>query len=102
MAKGPMNGNRGATAGLPRLKSIDKSTVKRLLSYIKKYKILLVIAIISIIFSSRLQIALMLKPDMTKINKNGLSVHFVDVGQGDATLIRFPNNKTMIIDSIIS
>ena len=54
MAKGPMNGaaRRGAAAGLPRLKNIDKGTVKRLLSYVKKYRILLVIAIISIIISA--------------------------------------------------
>ena len=54
MARGPMNGpgNRGATAGLPRIKSIDKGTVKRLLSYVKKYKVLLIIAIISIIISA--------------------------------------------------
>mgnify|MGYP003296440615 FL=1 len=63
------------------------------------YVVVFAILSLSIIFSSRLQIALMLKPDMTKVNKNGLTVHFVDVGQGDATLIRFPNNKTMIIDS---
>ena len=39
MARGPMSGgpgSRGAAAGLPRLKSIDKGTVKRLLSYVKK------------------------------------------------------------------
>ena len=54
MARGTMNGpgNRGATAGLPRIKSIDKRTVKRLLSYVKKYRILLIIAIISIIISA--------------------------------------------------
>ncbi len=54
MARGPMNGPaaRGAAAGLPRLKNIDKGTIKRLLSYVKKYRILLVIAIISIIISA--------------------------------------------------
>ena len=54
MARGPMNGPaaKGATAGLPKLKNIDKNTVKRLLSYIKKYRVLLVIAIISIIISA--------------------------------------------------
>lgn len=54
MAKGPMGGPgaRGGAAGLPRIKNIDKSTVKRLLSYLKKYRILIVIAVISVIISS--------------------------------------------------
>lgn len=49
--RGPMS-SRGASAGLPRLGNIDKTTVKRLLSYIKKYKLHLIIAIICIVVSS--------------------------------------------------
>ena len=55
MARGPMSGgpgSRGAAAGLPRLKSIDKGTVKRLLSYVKKYRVFIIVAIISIIISA--------------------------------------------------
>ena len=36
---------------------------------------------------------------MSKIDESALEVHFVDVGQGDSLLVRFPNEKTMIIDS---
>ena len=73
----------------------------------KKYIqiIILSIAIIvfatSIIFTSAISKGIknvLFKSDI-RANEEDLVVHFVDVGQGDAIAITFPNGKVMIIDS---
>ena len=32
------------------------------------------------------------------VNENDLLVHFIDIGQGDATLIELPNDEVALID----
>lgn len=63
------------------------------------YGIVLVVLLCTMFFAAQLEILFNLQPDTSKIVKNSLTVHFVDVGQGDAILIKYPNNKTMLIDS---
>lgn len=38
------------------------------------------------------------KPDLTKRGDGELRIHFLDVGQGDCTLIELPDEKVMLID----
>lgn len=54
---------------------------------------------LTMMFSSKMETLFKLHPDLSDIKETALEVHFVDVGQGDAILVRFPNEQTMLIDS---
>ena len=73
---------------LKRIKKINNIilTIKR---YIKKYKFKVIVATILLILLSNYII---------KFIPNNLRIYFVDVGQGDCTLIKTIQNKTILID----
>ena len=61
------------------------------------FGVLFVLLGLSIFFSQFLTYLFKLRPNIEEVT--GLEVHFLDVGEGDAILVRLPNNETMIIDS---
>ena len=73
---------------------------------LKKYKWLCIILffalLISMLFASHIENLLHLYPNIEGVDESALEVHFIDVGQGDSILVRFPNEQTMIIDSGIT
>jgi competence protein ComEC len=68
----------------------NEQVKKQIFYYIKKYfslkKVFVLISCVIILFS------------FLKFRKRELKVYFVDVGQGDCTLIVTPNNKKILID----
>lgn len=73
------------------LKQIKKINDRILIikRYIKKYKFKVILVTILLVLLSNYII---------KFIPNGLSIYFVDVGQGDCTLIKTIQNKTILID----
>lgn len=70
-----------------RNKVLKKSKIKPIITFIKLKNIILILVIF-----------LILAPYFIKLPRSNLSVKFIDVGQGDSTLIETPSRKTILID----
>lgn len=73
---------------LKRIKKIN-NIILTIKSHIKKYKFKVIVATILLI---------LLTSYIIKFIPNNLRIYFVDVGQGDCTLIKTIQNKTILID----
>jgi len=96
---------RAATKALRRIKMT--MTAKLAL-----FLVITAILAVSLLFTSQIEAFIRLNPHLVgievtpeqEVNKvtvtsdGKLVIHFLDVGQGDCTLIRFPDEKTMIVD----
>ena len=58
---------------------------------------MIILCMFSIVFTPQLEIILKLKPKYYR--SNSTEIHFIDVGQGDAIVVRFSNNEIMLVDT---
>lgn len=65
------------------------------------FLIILTSCLISLYYSNSIETLINVgySEDFTVLDEDGLQVHFVDVGQGDAIVIEFPDGNTMLIDA---
>lgn len=63
--------------------------------------VLTILMTLSMLFNSQISLGIktILYKANIKVSADDLVVHFINVGQGDAIALRFPNEKVMLIDS---
>lgn len=61
--------------------------------------VLMLLLTVTLLFASYFELLFHLKPNLSNIMHSALEVHFVNVGQGDAILIRLPDEQTVMVDS---
>lgn len=80
-------------------RKIEKRVVYKIVLAILLVLILLTIFLVDIFFYPIQKFWLKLSSSNYPLKpEDALRVHFIDIGQGDSTILEFPDNKTMLID----
>lgn len=77
---------------------IKKKNKKQIIKQIT-LAIVVILVLCSLCLSAPIEGILKLQPSLSMLAPDDVELHFIDVGQGDAIAIRFPNDQTMLIDS---